>query len=246
MCARSPVAAISRIVAVTARSGRVTVRADLRVEGEDGVVEGAWAAGDNAAVPDLSGGGVGGYWGYPSSTVLAENGVNAPMDEYGQLKNVADASKVAPMQPWALGVYQNRQKRLLKDDPTFINCKPPGGPRMYQSDLGIQFVEDVARKRIFVMMGSGNHNYRIIYLDGREQKGLVGGDDDNPLYFGRAVAGNQHHAACLKFRGSIQHMAQQSTPGQSVQHLGQSAFHARTLAGGHDHHINRHGFVGRC
>ncbi len=41
--------------------GRITVRADLRVEGEDGVVEGAWAAGDNAAVPDLSGGGVGGY-----------------------------------------------------------------------------------------------------------------------------------------------------------------------------------------
>ncbi len=41
--------------------GRVTVRADLRVEGDEGVVEGAWAAGDNAAVPDLSGGGVGGY-----------------------------------------------------------------------------------------------------------------------------------------------------------------------------------------
>ncbi|GAA1998626.1 NAD(P)/FAD-dependent oxidoreductase [Brevibacterium samyangense] len=41
--------------------GRVTARADLRVEGEDGVVEGAWAAGDNAAVPDLSGGGVGGF-----------------------------------------------------------------------------------------------------------------------------------------------------------------------------------------
>lgn len=41
--------------------GRVTVRADLRVEGEDGVVEGAWGASDNAAVPDLSGGGVGGF-----------------------------------------------------------------------------------------------------------------------------------------------------------------------------------------
>ena len=39
----------------------MTVRADLRVEGEDGVVEGAWGAGDNAAVPDLSGGGVGGF-----------------------------------------------------------------------------------------------------------------------------------------------------------------------------------------
>lgn len=41
--------------------GRVRVNADLRVAGDDGVVEGAWAAGDNAAVPDLSGGGVGGF-----------------------------------------------------------------------------------------------------------------------------------------------------------------------------------------
>ena len=41
--------------------GRVRVSADLRVTGDDGVVEGAWAAGDNAAVPDLSGGGVGGF-----------------------------------------------------------------------------------------------------------------------------------------------------------------------------------------
>ena len=41
--------------------GRVRVNADLRVAGDAGVVEGAWAAGDNAAVPDLSGGGVGGF-----------------------------------------------------------------------------------------------------------------------------------------------------------------------------------------
>ena len=40
---------------------RVRVNADLRVAGDNGVVEGAWAAGDNAAVPDLSGGGVGGF-----------------------------------------------------------------------------------------------------------------------------------------------------------------------------------------
>ena len=41
--------------------GRVRVNADLRVAGDNGVVEGAWAAGDNAAVPELSGGGVGGF-----------------------------------------------------------------------------------------------------------------------------------------------------------------------------------------
>jgi len=42
--------------------GRIRAQADLRVIAEDGsVVDGAWAAGDVAAVPDLTGGGVGGY-----------------------------------------------------------------------------------------------------------------------------------------------------------------------------------------
>jgi NADH:ubiquinone reductase (H+-translocating) len=41
--------------------GRIRTRADLRVGTEDEFVEGAWAAGDVSAVPDLSGGGVGGY-----------------------------------------------------------------------------------------------------------------------------------------------------------------------------------------
>ena len=54
--------------------------------------------------------------------------------------------------------------------------------------LGFQLIEDRANQRIFVTFGSGNHNFRIIYLDGREQTGLVTGDDDNPLYFGRSSA----------------------------------------------------------
>ncbi|MHA7264196.1 NAD(P)/FAD-dependent oxidoreductase [Arthrobacter sp. TMN-37] len=41
--------------------GRIMTRADLRVGGEDGPVPGAWAAGDDAGIPDLSGGGIGGY-----------------------------------------------------------------------------------------------------------------------------------------------------------------------------------------
>jgi NADH dehydrogenase len=41
--------------------GRIRTRTDLRVGTEDEFVEGAWAAGDVSAVPDLSGGGVGGY-----------------------------------------------------------------------------------------------------------------------------------------------------------------------------------------
>jgi hypothetical protein len=142
-----------------------------------------------------------GYWTDPSKTFLVENGVDAKMDVYGQLANLADAAKVAPMQPWALGLYRNRQERMLRDDPTFINCKPPGGPRQYQSRLGIQFVEDVARNRIFVLMGSGNHNYRIIYMGGTRQTGLVSGDDDNPLYFGRSSGKWEGDTLVVETRG---------------------------------------------
>jgi NADH dehydrogenase len=40
---------------------RICARADLRVEDGDRIIEGLWTAGDVARVPDLSGGGVGGY-----------------------------------------------------------------------------------------------------------------------------------------------------------------------------------------
>ena len=41
--------------------GRILTRADLRVGTDEEILQGAWAAGDVSAVPDLSGGGVGGY-----------------------------------------------------------------------------------------------------------------------------------------------------------------------------------------
>jgi len=41
--------------------GRLRVQPDLRVINDDGVVEGAWGAGDVSAVPDLTGDGIGGY-----------------------------------------------------------------------------------------------------------------------------------------------------------------------------------------
>jgi len=136
-------------------------------------------------------GGSTGYWAYPSVTALAEGNsadkIAIPMDTWGLLKNIADAPKVAPMQPWALQLYTERQKRFLQDDPMYLNCKPPGGSRQFQLAYGVQFVEDRDRKRIFVLMGSGNNNYRIINTDGRSHKGQVGGDDENPLYFGRSV-----------------------------------------------------------
>jgi Family of unknown function (DUF6152) len=123
--------------------------------------------------------GAGGYWAYPSSTVLMQAGANVQMNSAGVLARIADAPRVAPFQPWALGLYRHRQQRHLADDPGFLNCKNPGAVRQLQTPYGVQFVEDPARQRIFVLVGGGNRNYHIIYMDGRDQQGQVQGDDDN-------------------------------------------------------------------
>jgi len=128
-----------------------------------------------------------GYWGYPTRGGLVEDGVNVAMDRYGLLNNIADAAKVAPMQPWALSLYRERQRAFLQYDPMLLGCKPPGGPRQFQQPYGFQFVEQPDFKRVFVLMGSGNRNRRIIYTDGRKQQGQLGGNDDNPLFYGQAV-----------------------------------------------------------
>jgi hypothetical protein len=143
---------------------------------------------DGSVALGSTNGAVDGYWSFPSETVLVEDGVEVEMDQYGLLADLDDVAKVAPLQPWALGVYKHRQERMLQDDPMYLNCKPPGGPRQYQSNLGFQLLEDKENSRIFALIGSGNHNFRIIYMDGRSQTGLVTGDDDNPLYYGRSTA----------------------------------------------------------
>jgi hypothetical protein len=142
-----------------------------------------------------------GYWGYPTTTTLQLEGAGVAMNAHGLLANIADAAKVAPFQPWALGLYRHRQQRHLRDDPTFLNCKPLGGVRYLQSEYGIQLVEDPEHGRVFVLIGGGNHNYRIVYLDGREQTGNVRGDDDNPLYYGRGVGKWEGDALVVETRG---------------------------------------------
>src|SRR4051812_37478351 len=41
-----------------------------------------------------------GYWARPSATTLMEAGVRIDANEHGLLENIADAPKVAPLQPW--------------------------------------------------------------------------------------------------------------------------------------------------
>jgi len=122
-----------------------------------------------------------GYWANPSAASLVETTAgNIQMDRNDLLANMEDAGKVAPFQPWAKGLYEYRQRTLLKDDP-MLSCLPPGGPRMFQVAHGVQLLEQPERRRIFVMSGGGNRNWRLIQLDGRA---LPQSDDVTPTYFG--------------------------------------------------------------
>jgi hypothetical protein len=122
-----------------------------------------------------------GYWASPSAASLVETTAgNIRMNSNGLLANPDQAGKVAPFQPWAKGLYEYRQRMLLKDDP-MLSCLPPAGPRMFQVAHGVQFLEQPERRRVFVMSGGGNRNWRLIYLDGRA---LPQSEDVTPTYWG--------------------------------------------------------------
>ena len=123
-----------------------------------------------------------GYWTSTASSILEENGSSVRVNGNGLLANIADAGKVAPFQPWAKGLYEYRQKTLLKDDP-MASCLPPGGPRQFQVPYGIQILEQPEKQRIFVMSGGGDRNWRLIHLDARAHQP----DDLQPTYYGDSV-----------------------------------------------------------
>jgi len=103
-----------------------------------------------------------GYWARPSATMLVEAGVRVEANEHGLLKNIADARKVAPFQPWARALFEQRQRDFLKDDPMFKYCMPPGAVRQFQQPYGVQFLEEKTFGRVFVVEGGGNHIWHFI------------------------------------------------------------------------------------
>src|SRR5690606_23931154 len=93
-----------------------------------------------------------GFWGFPSLSSLVEDGQSIKMDDRGLLDNLNDAANVAPFQDWALALYRERQRNKLRDDPMFLYCVPPSGPRQFQQMFGTQFVEERERKRILALL----------------------------------------------------------------------------------------------
>ncbi|MEO8096924.1 MAG: DUF6152 family protein [Acidobacteriota bacterium] len=124
-----------------------------------------------------------GYWSAAKDARLAATTGALPMDADGLLRNLADADRVAPFQPWARDLYKYRQANLLRDDPA-ARCIPAGGPRQFQTANGFQFIEQRELGRILVLLGGSDRNWRIIYTDGRPQ----GQPDEVVLgYYGSSV-----------------------------------------------------------
>jgi hypothetical protein len=122
-----------------------------------------------------------GFWADPSPGGLYESSAgNIRMNHEGLLASIGDAGKVAPFQPWAKALYEYRQRALFKDDPMAF-CLPPGGPRQFQDRYGVQIVEQIERKRVIVLSGGANRNWRIIDTDGRQNPQP---EEVTPTYYG--------------------------------------------------------------
>src|SRR5215471_8004981 len=99
---RGPIPQAKASSVVTARTGAKLFLLTPKPVAKSGQVAPRWP---NSHVRLGPAPGKKGYWGPPSSTVLVETGVNAPMNRDGLLANIGDAGKVAPFQPWAKAVY---------------------------------------------------------------------------------------------------------------------------------------------
>jgi hypothetical protein len=108
-----------------------------------------------------------GYWDGPTAVSLVESGKKVDFLPDGKLKNLADAAKVAPFQPWALALYKFRQQNSFVDDPMKV-CMGPGNPRQMMTPGGVRFIQDKNYKRMYMIFGGGNHTWRTIYMDGRD------------------------------------------------------------------------------
>jgi hypothetical protein len=71
-----------------------------------------------------------------------------------------------PFKPWARKVYDQRQATLTADDP-HTRCKPSGGPRMFHTPYGTEFLDLRETNEVIVLSVGSPHSWRHIPTDGR-------------------------------------------------------------------------------
>jgi hypothetical protein len=86
---------------------------------------------------------------------------------------------VVPFQPWARGIYEERQRDLQQYDPE-SRCLPPGIPRLMATPFPFQIFQ-LSDRVLFIFEG-GAHIWRTIHTDGRPHP-----KDPNPSFLGDSV-----------------------------------------------------------
>lgn len=120
-----------------------------------------------------------GVWEGNAGSTLATNprGIDNPLMNLPSNLKIADV----PFQPWARALYNYRQATTTKDDP-HTKCKPSGGPRLFHTPYGFEFIQDPEAKRIYMIEVGGPHTWRVIHMDGRPHP-----KNPEPTFFGDAV-----------------------------------------------------------
>lgn len=120
-----------------------------------------------------------GVWEGNAGSTLATNikGIDNPRMNLPTNLKVADV----PFLPWARAVYNYRQATTTKDDP-HVRCKPSGGPRMFHTPYGMEFLDLPDQQRIIIVGVGGPHTWRTIYMDGRPHP-----KDLDPTFAGHSV-----------------------------------------------------------
>jgi hypothetical protein len=67
-----------------------------------------------------------------------------------------------PFQTWARALYAFRAENQLEPH---IRCKASGGPRMFLTPYGVEFLDLPDLQRIYIMDIGGPHTVRIIYMN---------------------------------------------------------------------------------
>ena len=120
-----------------------------------------------------------GVWEGNAGSTLATNikGIDNPRMNLPTNLKVADV----PFLPWARAVYNYRQATTTKDDP-HVRCKPSGGPRMFHTPYGMEFLDLPEQQRIIIVGVGGPHTWRTIWMDGRPHP-----KDLDPTFAGHSV-----------------------------------------------------------
>ena len=88
-----------------------------------------------------------------------------------------------PIHEWAKALTNFRHLNVLADEP-HSRCKASPGPREFVTPYGIEILDVLEQKRIYILDVGGPHTFRTIYMDGRPHPT---GADLVPSYYGHST-----------------------------------------------------------